>query len=130
MQIKEELMGKMVHAKDWALGFYHYAEKHNGQFPTNFEQVASFLPGKTKNGPDETTDQFEIVFRGSPASLQNPQDVIIIREKEAWSSGGTSRSGKWSKIYTFADGHSEVHHEPENNFETYEQQHMIPPPAN
>jgi hypothetical protein len=29
-------------------------------------------------------------------------------------------------VYSFADGHSEIHSELENNFDDYEQKHIIP----
>lgn len=131
LQLKEQAVARMSYGKNWAIGFYQYAEKHQGQFPTNFEQAADFVPDKVKNQSDVTTDQFEIVFQGSPSSLEKPQDIILIREKDAWNAGeGSHPPGQWSKIYTFADGHSEIHQEPDNNFDAYEQQHTMTPPAN
>ncbi|HEY3864045.1 MAG TPA: sigma-70 family RNA polymerase sigma factor [Verrucomicrobiae bacterium] len=130
VQLKEEAMAKAGYGKNWVVGFYHYAEKHNGQFPTNFEDAAAFVPDKIRNLSGVATDQFEIVFQGSPSSLRKPQDIIVLREKEAQNAGDSSNPpGQWMKIYTFADGHSELHHEPANNFDDYESAHMIPPAA-
>jgi hypothetical protein len=131
LQLKEEAVAKMSYGKNWIIGFYQYAEKHNGQFPTNFEEAAAFVPDNAKNQSKVTSDQFEIVFQGSPSSLQKPQDIIVLREKEAQNAGGSSHPpGQWAKIYTFADGHSAVHLELSNNFDDYEKAHMISPPAN
>ena len=131
LQIKEQAVAKMSFGKAWVTSFYQYAEKHNGQFPTNFEEAAGFAPDGFKNQSNVSPDQFEIVFQGSPSSLQKPGDIIVLREKEAQNAGATSHPpGQWMKTYTFADGHSAIHLEPSNNFDDYEKAHMISPPAN
>jgi prepilin-type processing-associated H-X9-DG protein len=38
------------------------------------------------------------------------------------------RDGTWQKTYGFADGHAEIHTEPDGNFDDWESQHIIPPP--
>jgi len=50
----------------------------------------------------------------------------VLKEKQAWQAG----DGRWKKIYGFADGHVEIHVEPSGNFEVWESQHMVLPPAN
>jgi len=126
MQLKEEALAKLSYGKNWIVGFYQYAEKHQGQFPTNFDQAAGFVPDQVRSQSDVTTDQFEIVFQGSPSALKKPQDIIVLREKEAQNAGETSHPpGQWMKTYVFADGHSEIHHEPSNTFDDYENAHMI-----
>lgn len=127
LQMKEEAMAKMSFSKSWIIAFYHFAEKNQGQFPGDFAQAAAFAPDKLKNQADVTTDQFDIVFQGSPSSLTNPADVIVLREKEAHNAGETSHPpGQWAKIYSFADGHSEIHMELNNDFTAYEAAHIIP----
>lgn len=131
LQLKEDAMARMGYGRSWMVGFYQYAEKHQGQFPASFAEAAAYVPDSAWNRSDLTPDEFEIVFRGSPASLQKPNDVIVLRQKEAWNAGASSHPpGQWAKVYAFADGHSEVHLEPENNFDAYEQQHMVMPSAN
>jgi len=131
LQIKEEALAKLNYGKNWVIGSYQYAAKHDGQFPTKFEDAAAFMPDQVKKQSAVTPDQFEIVFQGSLSSLKNPQDIIVLREKEAQSAGESSHPpGQWMKVYTFADGHSELHHEPSNNFDDYEKAHMISSPAN
>jgi RNA polymerase sigma factor (sigma-70 family) len=125
LHAKEEAMMKLNYGKNWAVAFHQYAQQHEGKFPAEFEQAASFVGASVTEQSDVTPDQFEIVFRGAPSDLASPQDIILLREKEAWavppSDGGPV---KWGKAYTFVDGHCEIHTEPENNFEAYEQQHM------
>ena len=54
-----------------------------------------------------------------------------MREKETWNAGESSHpTNQWAKTYGFADGHVEIHHEIENNFDDYERQHIIQPPGN
>ena len=130
LQKKEEAVAKLNYGKNWAIAFYQFAAAHRGQFPTNFEQAAAFAPDKLRNQSHMTADQFEIVFQGSPSSLSKPQDVIVLREKEPWNAGASSHpQGKWAKIYTFAEGHSEIHHESSNNFDDYEKAYVISPPT-
>jgi hypothetical protein len=130
LHAKEEAMMKLNYGKNWAVAFHQYAQQHEGKFPAEFEQAASFVAASVTEQSDVTPDQFEIVFRGAPSDLASPQDIILLREKEAWavasSDGGPV---KWGKTYTFVDGHCEIRTEPENNFEAYEQQHMQQPTA-
>jgi hypothetical protein len=128
MQIKEDAIVRMTATKDWMFGFYQYAEKNGGQFPTNFDQATPFVSEETRNSSGMSTDQFEIVFQGSPSVLEKPQDTIVLREKEPWRTGPDGNA-KWARIYAFADGHIEIHSELENSFEAYEKQHLFPPPA-
>jgi len=108
-------------------GLFH----NNGQFPTNFADAAPFLEDAAKNQTKVFSDEFEIVFTGSSSSITNPQDVVMLREKDAYSTASTAdpRRG-WAKIYGFVDGHVIVHSEPENDFTAFENAHIIAPSAN
>ena len=121
MQIKEQAIAKITYGKNWVIAFYQFAQKNQGQFPTNFDQAAEFLSDEGKKETKVTTDQFDIVFTGSPSAISNAKDIIALREKEAWP---TAR-GQWAKAYAFADGHCEIHSEPQNDFSTYENAHMM-----
>ena len=130
MQVKEEIMAKASYNKDWLVAFYQYAEKNQGQFPANFDQAAALLSEETRSRTGLTTDQFEIVFQGSPAVLKEPQNVIVVREREAWTSGSADDpNAKWSKVYGFADGHVEVHSQIGKDFEAYEKLRLVPRPS-
>ena len=122
IQIKEETMARMSYSKNWLIAFYQYTDKNQGKFPTRFDQAAPFVSDKVRNRTDVTVDQFEIVFEGSFSTLEKPQDIIVLREKEAWETAPAGDgTPKWARIYGFADGHIEVHHEPINDFEAYKE---------
>ena len=101
----------LTYARQCMLAFHLYAFDHQDQFPTNFDQVASFLPG-ARTQTNLTSEQFEIVYRGSLSELTNTHNVIVIRQKEAWQSDGET----WNRAYGFADGHSEIRSEADGNY--------------
>jgi hypothetical protein len=139
-EMKQAGIAKLNYAKEWLLAFRLYAAENQGQFPTNFDQAASFLrdqanseanlksyeflPNTPKFGL--TPDHFEIVYQGSVAEMTNSQSVIIVREREPWQ----TEDGSWMRTYGFGDGHSEIHKATDGNFEAWEAQHMIPAPGN
>ncbi len=117
LQAKEQAIAKMGLFLDWTLAFHKYAADNQGQCPASFEQAASLLPNRaTQAEPALTPDQCEIVFQGSFDTLTNPSHVIVIREKLAC----PSLNGEWNRAYGFADGHSEIHHSSDGNFEAWE----------
>ena len=134
---------KMVAAKNLvAAAVMGYADHHQYQFPTNWNQVGRYFEQMERNGlnpgeavPDTTADfnratnEFELVYQGAITNLYgNPhwRDVIVIRERSPWQ----APDGKWMKAYGFADGHSQLVTEPGGNFETFEQQHLAPTTTN
>jgi RNA polymerase sigma factor (sigma-70 family) len=121
---KQISIAKMNYTKGWMMAFMQYANRNQGQLPTNFDQASPFLPDEAKSQTNLVPDQFEIVYQGSISEITNPQSVIVIREKEAWS----TLNGGWVKGYSFADGHSEIHKAVDGNFQPWEQQHMVAPP--
>jgi RNA polymerase sigma factor (sigma-70 family) len=126
IQFREAMVAKMSFNKELLVSFYKYSEKHNGQFPTSFDDAVPFLDDAAKKQTKVSPDQFEIVFTGSPSSVTNPADVIMLREKEAWSTANTSNpKGAWARIYGFVDGHVIVQNEPENDFTDFEKAHMV-----
>lgn len=75
---------------------------------------------------NEMTNQFELTYQGPVSNLYNAtnfHDLIVVREKQPWQ----GPTGKWLKIYGFADGHSEIHAEPSDGFNAFEQNHMLLP---
>jgi len=120
-QQKELAIAKMNYTKHWMVSFVKYADQHEGQFPTTFEQAAAFMPDEIKGQTNLATDQFEIVYQGSMKDIEQPMKMIVIREKEAWQTS----DGGWARDYTFADGHSEIHKADDGNFEPWELQHMM-----
>jgi RNA polymerase sigma factor (sigma-70 family) len=97
----------------WGMLFITAASKNNGQSPDKWEQVAGQMR------PEElqlATNDFEIVFHGRLPLDGSQENVLLFREKEARQSPG----GEWFKVYGFADGRSEIHTEPNGNFEAWE----------
>jgi len=135
-QQKQMAVGKMRDTKVWIMAFEQYAQGHEKQFPTNFEQVASYVdealrndlnPGETlrdKQDFVQTTNQFEILYQGSVNEITNSMRTIVMREKEPWQ----SLSGGWCRTYGFADGHTEVHKTEDGNFGPWEAQ-LVQNPA-
>jgi RNA polymerase sigma factor (sigma-70 family) len=111
-------------SKQLALAWILYAMKNQGQYPSNFEQAASFLPDAFKQQTNVTTDDFAVVYQGTMNSVTNPGNTVIIRQKEAvWN----PFDGNWVRTYVFADGHSELHATPDGNFGSWESQHVQQP---
>jgi len=113
----------MVYTKGWMMAFMQYAAQNQGQFPTNFESAASFLPDETKAQTNYTPDQFEILYQGSIDAITNPASIIILREKEPW----PALDGSWVRGYAFADGHSEIHKAADGDFQPWESVHLWSP---
>ena len=125
LEVKEEGIAKMSYSKDWFLAFMEFADRHEGQFPTNFDQAAAFLPERAKEEATAMSDQLEIVYQGSWDALTNARNVIVLRERQAWQ----SPNGNWAKVYGFGDGHSEIHAAPDGNFDAWERERIIAPPT-
>ena len=103
-------------SKQAVLAMILYANDNQDQFPTNFDQAKSYFGNS--GGPTNLND-FEIVYRGPVSNLANPSSTIVVRTIQPWMA-----NGKWRKTYGFADGHSEVHSDPNGNFDEWEQQHV------
>jgi RNA polymerase sigma factor (sigma-70 family) len=110
----------------WA--FHDYARENQGQLPTNWTQVATYLTNNPAGTPSGT-NEFEMVYQG-PLNWNdfgtNIGRTILIREYLAW----PTIDGKWGKVYGFAGGSSEIHYEPDGDFTTWEKQFVIPKALN
>jgi len=104
-------------ARQAVLGMMLYANDNQNQFPTNFDQAASYY----ENNPElaDHLAKFVIEYHGSMANVANPASAIVVQSFEPFMS-----HGKWAKAYGFADGHAEVHSDPDANFNDWEQQHV------
>jgi RNA polymerase sigma factor (sigma-70 family) len=110
---------KASDAKNMAIDQIYYANDHQGQYPTNVNQLDAY----TNRFPVSGTNDFQIVFQGSRSEISNPANVIVVQEPDAW----PTFDGKWGKIYGFADGHAELHTTADGNFDAFELQHSVPP---
>ncbi|HXB58854.1 MAG TPA: sigma-70 family RNA polymerase sigma factor [Candidatus Acidoferrales bacterium] len=110
---------KASDAKNMAIDQIYYANDHQGQYPTNVNQLDAY----TNRFPVSGTNDFQIVFQGSRSEISNPANVIVVQEPDAW----PTFDGKWGKVYGFADGHAELHTTADGNFDAFELQHSVPP---
>ena len=113
--------GKTGDARNLSRGVRFYAREHQGEFPSNFDQAALYF---YKDQPSPQTSEFEMVYHGSYNELTNVpwQAVALIRERQAW----PTPSGKWARIYVMAGGDLKVV-ESNDNFQSWEAAHIIPP---
>jgi hypothetical protein len=115
---------KMQDARLLALAEIMYAQTNQGQLATNFDQIAAYLTNSDSSLSG--SNSFELVYRGTMDELTNAGSAILMRESQSW----PTTDGQWAKSYVFGDGHAEVHLEPNDNFDTFEQQHTpLQPPA-
>ena len=117
---QEQAMAKMGYGKHLALALILFADKHQGQFPTNFNMAASFIPAESKAQTNLVPDQFELLYQGVYDDMTNSAEAIVVREKQAW----IDPKGQWARVYGFADGHSEIRVEPNGHFEAWEAEHQ------
>lgn len=102
--------------------------------PNQQLDLRDLIPAETKLDPAAPPEQqesprnreFEIVYQGSYNELTNVpwQAVALIRERQAWPTPG----GKWARVYVMAGGAIEIV-ESEDNFQSWEAAHIIPPPS-
>jgi hypothetical protein len=113
---------RMSVAKAWGLAFQEFAQANEGRMPRDLEEAAMHypeLPGELKWMQSLAGGEFEITYRGSLSDIENPAQAIVLRERKPFNlrdDGGADRT------YLFADGHTEIHHAADGNFEKWEQQ--------
>lgn len=67
------------------------------------------------------TNQFEMVFRGSPADVKIPRSQIaLFRDRQVW----PGPDGKPRRIYVMADG-SVQSIQADDNFQAWEREHIL-----
>jgi RNA polymerase sigma factor (sigma-70 family) len=118
-QEHEAALRKLNDAKLGMLAFIMFADENQRACPTSFAQVVDYLG----TNADLVGTNFDIAYQGSMSDIANPSGTIVLKEKRPW----LATSGEWMKTYGFADGHSEIHTEPDGNFENYEKDHSALP---
>jgi RNA polymerase sigma factor (sigma-70 family) len=120
---QDTAMQKLTDAKQGVQALLMFAWDNQNQFPTNLAQVSDYL----KDGSmEQIAANFDMLYSGPIFGLTNPATTIELSEKHAW----VSPAGTWMKSYGFADGHSELHTEPNGDFADYEKSHTISRSAN
>jgi RNA polymerase sigma factor (sigma-70 family) len=107
-------------SKKWMLAIHLYAQEHQGLVPAAFADALPFF-----RADDEieglSADDLEIVYAGKLDEIQDWARTIVVREREPRLSLG----GGWTRAYGFADGHSETHSQPTDDFTAWEQERMV-----
>jgi hypothetical protein len=114
-QEKQKGVAKMNSGTDWAIACFAYAHSHQGQFPTDFNQAVAFFPDTNDAASLLASNEFEIVYRGSISNMPDPNNIIVIRDKQGWWNNNT-----YLKTYIFGDGHVEIHNASETHIEPWE----------
>ena len=122
---KQVFIAKLNYNKGWLLAFMLYAEAHEGRMPKDFAEAQSYLPVEFNNQYDSA--QFEIVYHGALKEIQNPNMIIVMREKEPTQALGPPAQVTWARAYGFADGHAEIHVESaQDRFANWEKERIVP----
>lgn len=119
-EFKRQGIDRLNYTKQWMLAFMLFAEENAGRLPEDFVQAQASYPGGEKI-EGLSPEQFEIVYSGKLSDIKEPARTIIIREREP----RYAPDGRPAKAYGFADGHSEIHHPPDGNFERFERERMV-----
>ncbi len=109
----------------WGNAWTAYADQNHGQLPTSFAQARPFLPEGVPMENDPVPSQFDIVYQGSLSNLENPRQIVVLRQKEGVQTPGKAN---WLRAYLFADGHSEIQSAADGNFEAWESEHSAANP--
>jgi RNA polymerase sigma factor (sigma-70 family) len=113
---------RLNQAKMLMLGFTLLSAENEagplGDFTAAMERVAAL---GLEDGAKEIMEslnpaEFEMLYQGPLASIANPAEAIIFREREPW----LDHEGRWMRAYGFADGHSEVRVGQNGDFSEYE----------
>jgi hypothetical protein len=122
-QLHQMAGGKTTDAMRLALGFWYYASDHQGQCPSNLDQIAPYLA--KENLSLSGTNQFEIVYQGSLDNLKGLPigTIAVIRDQQTW----VGPDGKMMRVYGMAGGVGQIVAS-DDNFQSWEAQHVISPP--
>jgi hypothetical protein len=122
-QLHQMAAVKPTEARNLATAFRMYASDHQNQVPSNLDQAAPYLrDGMSLTG----TNEFDIIYQGSLDELKNIplSSVALIRSRQIW----LGPSGKMTRVYGLADGSGQIV-ESDDNFQSWEEEHIIPPAA-
>ncbi len=108
--------------KQLGLAMLMYSEKHNDQYPANFDQLSGNSFFSTKYPGGVGINEFEFVSPGLVNGRDTP-DRIVFREQQP----RQTPDGKWERFYGLADGSVQKQTSDDGHFDVWEKQHMILP---
>ncbi|MEP6663871.1 MAG: hypothetical protein ABJC04_09430, partial [Verrucomicrobiota bacterium] len=106
--------------KQLGLALRLYAQDHNNQYATNFDQMKNEIPPKFPGHVG--LDAFEFVNAG--LVNETMLDIITFRERIP----SRTPAGTWERVYTLADGSVQKIESPDGNFDEFEKPRMVPLP--
>jgi RNA polymerase sigma factor (sigma-70 family) len=118
-----EAMQKANLAKQGVLALIMFANDNEQQFPANLQQASRYIKDDTMS---QIEANFDFIDPGSITNVPQPSTTIVLKEKQPWQ----TPDGSWRKTYGFADGHSEIHLEPNGDFTEFENRHTKSVTAN
>ena len=101
--------------KQAALAFIMFAEDHNKALPEQFDPLDEYYANQTNELTSAKT-HFEVISTGVLTNFKNPAKTVLLREKTA----RRSPTGKWTRVYVFANGHAEAVSTPDGDFDKIE----------
>jgi len=112
-------MFRTADGRNFGLACATYAVDHDGRFPSSVEEVSAYCA--KEHLALTGTNQFEMVFKGSPNDLKLPRGTVaVFREREAW----RAPNGKMARIYVMADGSKQTILS-DDDFQAWEAEHII-----
>lgn len=100
-------------AKISAVASFHFADNHQGQWPTSFVQLRAEHPESRLSDSD-----WEFVSGGNRASFTDPAQTILFRERQP----RQSPDGIFVRVYAFADDSIQVLTSEKDDFTRLEKQ--------
>jgi RNA polymerase sigma factor (sigma-70 family) len=122
--------------KEVGLTMRLYSGDHNGQYPTNFEQLRPQLYSSFGYSSEITNSfsiggislhTFEFVNVGAPRSIENPEHPNMLELRELFAR--QAPDGTWRRIYGFADGRVITAISNDGNFDAWEKVNTYSPPS-
>ncbi len=116
---QEAARQRLNESRQVVLAMLMYADAHQGRFPANEEEMAPYF---NQGNTAQFMTNFDILYTGPNSAITNPPNTIVLEDKQSTQTSENS----WIKCYAFADGHSEIHRETNNDFSAFEAQHAAP----
>jgi hypothetical protein len=123
-QMHQMAGGAEKDARKLVRAFLTYASDNQDRFPSSLDELAPVM--RKEHLSLTGTNELEIVYRGSLGELKNVPlgAVAVVRVRQTW----LAPSGKMARVYGMANG-STLIVESDDNFQSWEAEHILPPPA-
>lgn len=115
--------GKAKEAMILSAACVDYARDNQHRFPSAIEDLQPYL---LREPALSGTNEFELTYQGSIDELDKiPQvEVAVVRDRQAWA----APNGKLARVYGMFGGVGRIV-ESDDDFQSWEAQHVVPPPV-